>query len=87
MKDAILYLKEQIKYFPIAINLSKYSTKSTSMQNKFGRIWEILDPLVQLAINYIIFGVLMNRSAPDGLPHCLGCLLVWAYILLCSMLL
>ncbi|MDC0826179.1 ABC transporter permease [Lactococcus petauri] len=75
MKDAILYLKEQIKYFPIAINLSKYSTKSTSMQNKFGRIWEILDPLVQLAINYIIFGVLMNRSAPDGLPP-----LPWMFI-------
>lgn len=52
MKDAILYIKEQIKYFHVAVNLSQYSTKSTSMQNKFGRLWEILDPLVQLAINY-----------------------------------
>ncbi|MDG6126101.1 ABC transporter permease [Lactococcus formosensis] len=75
MKDAILYLKEQIKYFPIAFNLSRYSTKSTSMQNKFGRVWEILDPLVQLAINYVIFGVLMKRSAPDGLPP-----LSWMFI-------
>lgn len=61
MKDAMLYFKEQVKYLPIAVNLSKYSTKSTSMQNKFGRIWEILDPLVQLFINYIIFGILMKR--------------------------
>ena len=68
MKDAVLYLKEQFKYLPIASNLSKYSTKSNLMQNKFGRIWEILDPLVQLIINYIIFGILMHRSAPDGLP-------------------
>ena len=68
MKDAILYIKEQIKYFRIAVNLSKYSTKSTSMQNRLGRLWEILDPLVQLAINYIIFGILMHRSAPAGLP-------------------
>ena len=75
MKDAILYLKEQIKYFPIAINLSRYSTKSKSMQNRFGRIWEILDPLVKLAINYIIFGILMQRSAPDGLPP-----LSWMFI-------
>ena len=51
MKDAMLYFKEQVKYLPIAVNLSKYSTKSTSMQNKFGRLWEILDPLVLLFIN------------------------------------
>ena len=75
MKDAMLYFKEQVKYLPIAVNLSKYSTKSTSMQNKFGRIWEILDPLVQLFINYIIFGILMKRTAPDGLPP-----LSWMFI-------
>lgn len=75
MKDVSLYIKEQIRYFGIAANLSRYSTKSTAMQNKFGRLWEILDPLVQLAINYVIFGVLMHRSAPDGLPP-----LAWMFI-------
>lgn len=75
MKDVIIYLKEQFKYFRVAVNLSKYSTKSTSMQNKFGRVWEILDPLVQLAINYIIFGILVRRTAPDGLPP-----LSWMFI-------
>lgn len=75
MNDAILYVKEQIKYFRVAANLSKYSTKSTSMQNRFGRVWEILDPLVQLAINYVIFGILMHRTAPDGLPP-----LSWMFI-------
>lgn len=75
MKDAITYVKEQFKYLRIAANLSKYSTKSTSMQNRFGRLWEILDPLVQLAINYIIFGILMHRTAPDGLPP-----LPWMFI-------
>ena len=82
MKDAILYIKEQIKYFRIAVNLSKYSTKSTSMQNRLGRLWEILDPLVQLAINYIIFGILMHRSA----RLFLGCLLGWVFILLLNIL-
>lgn len=75
MKDVGIYLREQVKYLPIAINLSRYSTKSTSMQNKLGRLWEILDPLVQLAINYIIFGMLMHRTAPDGLPP-----LSWMFI-------
>lgn len=75
MKDAILYIKEQFKYFQVAVNLSQYSTKSTSMQNRFGRLWEILDPIVQLAINYIIFGILMHRTAPDGLPP-----LSWMFI-------
>ncbi|KSU19570.1 Teichoic acid translocation permease protein TagG [Lactococcus lactis subsp. lactis] len=74
MKDAILYIKEQIKYFRIAVNLSKYSTKSTSMQNRLGRLWEILDPLVQLAINYLIFGILMHRVVP-GYPA-----LPWMFI-------
>lgn len=75
MKDLVTYFKEQITYFPIAKNLSRYSTKSTSMENRFGRVWEILDPLVQLAINYFIFGFLMHRSAPDGLPP-----LAWMFI-------
>ncbi|WP_124976053.1 ABC transporter permease [Ligilactobacillus salitolerans] len=75
MKDVILYVQEQFKYLHVAANLSKYSTKSTSMQNRLGRLWEILDPLVQLAINYIIFGILMHRTAPDGLPP-----LSWMFI-------
>ncbi|QSR13203.1 ABC transporter permease [Lactococcus sp. LG606] len=75
MKDAILYLKEQVKYFPVAVNLSKYSTRSASMQNRLGRVWEILDPLMQLFINYIIFAVLFRRSAPDGLPP-----LAWMFV-------
>lgn len=75
MKDLVTYFKEQITYFPIAKNLSRYNTKSTSMENRFGRLWEVLDPLVQLAINYLIFGVLMHRTAPDGLPP-----LAWMFI-------
>ncbi|MFK4947946.1 ABC transporter permease [Lactococcus formosensis subsp. formosensis] len=74
MKDAILYLKEQIKYFPIAFNMSSYSTKSTSMQNRLGRFWEIMDPLFQLGIFYIIFGLLMKRVVP-GYPA-----LPWMFI-------
>lgn len=74
MKDAILYLKEQIKYFPIAFNMSKYNTRSTSMQNRLGRLWEIIDPLFQLGINYIIFGLLIKRVVP-GYPA-----LPWMFI-------
>lgn len=65
MNDVIRYLKEQVKYFRIAVNMSRYSTKSTAMQNRLGRLWEILDPLVQLGINYLIFGYLMHRVVPD----------------------
>lgn len=65
MNDAVTYIREQIKYFRIALNVSRYSTKSTSMQNRLGRIWELLDPLVQLAINYLIFGVLIHRVVPN----------------------
>lgn len=65
MNDVWNYLKEQVKYFRIAANISQYTTKGNSMQNRWGRIWEVLDPLVQLGVNYLIFGVLIRRVVPN----------------------
>ncbi|CAM3181094.1 Transport permease protein [Lactococcus hircilactis] len=56
---------DQFKYFRIALNLSTYRTKSANFQHKLGRLWELLDPLFQLAIYYVIFGLLFKRVVPD----------------------
>lgn len=55
--------------------MSRYNTKSATMHNRFGRVWEILDPLFQLGVFYLLFGVLFKRTAPEGYP-----LLAWMFI-------
>lgn len=75
MKDLTQYLHEQIKYSRITVNISKYSTKSLNMQNHFGKLWETLDPLVQVGVNYLIFEVLFHKIIPGypALPWmCIG---------------
>jgi teichoic acid transport system permease protein len=74
MHDAMTYISEQFKYFRIAANISKYTRKSANLQNKLGRIWEILDPLIALGMNFLIFGILMHRVVP-GYPA-----LPWMFI-------
>lgn len=74
MKDVLQYIKEQIKYFRVAVNISSYSRKSVNLQNRLGRLWEIFDPLIALGMNYLIFGVLIHRVIP-GYPA-----LPWMFI-------
>lgn len=69
------YFKEQVRYFPVAYSMSRYNTKSATMHNRFGRVWEILDPLFQLGVFYLLFGVLMKRVIPEEYP-----VLPWMFI-------
>lgn len=75
MSNVLQYFKEQIRYLPVAYNMSRYNTKSATMSNRFGRVWEILDPLFQLGIFYLLFGILMKRVIPGGYP-----VLPWMFI-------
>ena len=45
-----------------------------------GVIWWVLDPLINMAIFYLVFGVFLKVGTPDFLPFLLTGLVVWRFI-------
>jgi len=62
MKSAIIVLKEQLDNFYLIRRLSLYELKSTNKNNYLGMAWEILNPSIQIAIYWFVFGTLRGRD-------------------------
>lgn len=62
MKSAMIVLKEQIENFYLVRRLSLYELKSTNKNNYLGMAWEILNPTIQIAIYWFVFGTLRGRD-------------------------
>lgn len=60
MKEAQLIIKEQASHFYIILRLSKYEEKASYQSHYLGLLWQILNPLIQIAIYYMIFGLGVN---------------------------
>ncbi|WP_302373256.1 ABC transporter permease, partial [Enterococcus asini] len=60
MKEVYLVLAEQLRNFRIIFRLSRYEEKATYQSHYLGLLWQILNPLIQIAIYYLIFGLGMN---------------------------
>lgn len=60
MKEAKLIIKEQISHFYIILRLSKYEEKASYQSHYLGLLWQILNPLIQISIYYMIFGLGIN---------------------------
>ncbi|WP_153463441.1 ABC transporter permease [Sediminibacillus terrae] len=63
MKSAIIVLKEQIKHFFLIRRLSLYEIKSANQGNYLGVLWEIINPLIQIAIYWFVFGYGLRHRA------------------------
>ncbi|MFD0827014.1 ABC transporter permease [Neobacillus sp. M.A.Huq-85] len=57
MKSMITIIKEQISSFYLILRLSAFEMKSANTNNYLGRLWEVLNPSIQLAIYWFIFGL------------------------------
>lgn len=57
MKSMITIIKEQISSFYLILRLSAFEMKSANVNNYLGRFWEILNPAIQLAIYWFVFGI------------------------------
>ncbi|WP_026575896.1 ABC transporter permease [Bacillus sp. UNC438CL73TsuS30] len=57
MKSMITIIKEQISSFYLILRLSAFEMKSANTNNYLGRLWEVLNPTIQLAIYWVVFGV------------------------------
>lgn len=62
MKDVLYYIREQIKYLPLIIRMSKYDTKNNYQNFMLGRIWQYANPIIMATFYYIVFGFIFKRS-------------------------
>src|SRR5699024_2851554 len=62
MKSAVTVLKEQIKHFYLIRRLSLYEIKSQNKNNYLGTAWELLNPSIQIAIYWFVFGTIRQRA-------------------------
>jgi teichoic acid transport system permease protein len=85
MKSAITVLKEQIKSFYLIRRLSLYEVKSQNKNNYLGMLWEILNPGIQIAIYWFVFGYVIRGTDRDVngypfFPWLLAGLILWFFI-------
>lgn len=88
MKSAITVLKEQIHSFYLIQRLSLYEVKSNNKNNYLGMLWEVLNPGIQIAIYWFVFGYGLKsggqgRADVDGYPFfvwLLAGMVVWFFI-------
>jgi teichoic acid transport system permease protein len=68
MKSMITIVKEQISSFYLILRLSAFELKSANTNNYLGRLWEILNPMIQLTIYWFVFGagIRKGREVPMG---------------------
>ncbi|MCP8971345.1 ABC transporter permease [Ectobacillus ponti] len=62
MKALVTIVREQIHSFYLILRLSAFEMKSANTNNYLGRLWEILNPVIQLAVYWLVFGVGVRGS-------------------------
>lgn len=59
-------LKEQYTYFHLILRMATYDVKSTYSMHYLGVIWQILNPAVQIAAYWFVFGIGIRGGEPVG---------------------
>ena len=84
MSSALTVLKEQINNFYLVRRLSAYEMKSANSNNYLGILWEIINPMIQIAIYWFVFGFgIFNREDVDDhpfLPWLMAGIVVWFFV-------
>ncbi|MGD7043303.1 ABC transporter permease [Jeotgalibacillus proteolyticus] len=77
-------IKEQINSFYLIQRLAIYEIKSTNNNNYLGLAWELINPGIQLAIYWFVFGYAIRRGEPVvGVPFfhwLLAGMLIWFFV-------
>jgi len=62
MRAPITVLKEQVEHFYLIRRLSLYELKSKNKNNYLGIAWELINPSIQIAIYWFVFGTIRSRA-------------------------
>ncbi|MGG0720087.1 ABC transporter permease [Robertmurraya massiliosenegalensis] len=84
MKSMFKIIKEQINSFYLILRLSFFEVKSQNNNNYLGRLWEIINPMIQIGIYWFVFGYGIREGEPiGGIPYInwmLSGIVVWFFI-------
>ncbi|MDM5314880.1 ABC transporter permease [Fictibacillus sp. b24] len=70
MKSALIILKEHLQNKYLISRLSLYDLKNTYSATMLGNIWVILNPLIQIFVYWLVFGLGIRGGAPvNGVPY------------------
>ena len=69
MSEVWLIIKEQFQNWRTIFRLARYEEKATYQSHYLGLLWQILNPVIQVGIYYIVFGLGVNGGRKvDGVP-------------------
>ncbi|PGV53332.1 ABC transporter permease [Bacillus sp. AFS037270] len=84
MKSLIQVIKENITNIYLIIRLSLFELKSSNNSHYLGMLWEVLNPMILVAIYWFVFGFGIRGGKPvDGieyLPWMLTGFIVWIFM-------
>lgn len=81
MKSAISVIREQLSSLYLIQRLAIYEIKTENSGNYLGLLWEIINPMIQIAIYYFVFGYGMHRTSNHTPPHLVNGIPYFAWLL------
>lgn len=84
MSEVWIIIKEQLVNMRTIFRLSRYEEKATYQSHYLGLLWQILNPIIQVGIYYLVFGLGVNGgNTINGMPFIAWMLVgitAWFYI-------
>lgn len=69
MSEVWIIIKEQLVNMRTIFRLSRYEEKATYQSHYLGLLWQVLNPVIQVGIYYLVFGLGVNGGREiDGVP-------------------
>ncbi|GEK35195.1 ABC transporter permease [Kurthia sibirica] len=66
MKAMFNIVKEQISSFYLIQRLAKFQLRIDNQSNYLGFLWEVINPAIQMAMYWFVFGYIMRRNEEVG---------------------
>ncbi|KMY43037.1 teichoic acid ABC transporter permease [Bacillus sp. FJAT-27916] len=83
MKSMFKVIREQIQSFYLIQRLAMFEMKSANTNNYLGILWEFINPMIQIGIYWLIFGIgIRGGQDIDGIPFIywmLSGIVVWFF--------
>lgn len=69
MSEVVLIIKEQFQNIRTIFRLAKYEERATYQSHYLGLLWQVLNPVIQVGIYYLVFGLGVNGGKTiEGVP-------------------
>ena len=62
MSKVVIILKEVFSNLTLIWTVARYNNKAAFQGHYFGLAWEILNPMIQIALNWFVFSTIRNRT-------------------------